>query len=212
MRSVPIIGVTGGIASGKTTVAKLIAGTRGVLIDCDSLGHRALACPDVREKLVAAFGREVLAPSGAVSRKRLSRIVFASDRGIARLNRIIKPRLKRIITEEVLKRRVRARFIVLDAVLLFRYKFRFKVDYVVVARASLETRLKRIMLRDGVSRVEALMRIERQRDLRDAWSRADARVSSDRPLVEVRSEVEAIRDRLLARYDGTGRNARCRKN
>ena len=211
MRRVPVIGVTGGIASGKTTVAKLIAGTRGVLVDCDSLGHRALEYRDVREKLVAAFGKGVLGPSGAVSRERLSRIVFASDRAIARLNRIMRPPLKKIITEEVLRRRARARYIVLDAVLLFQYKFSFKVDCVVVTRATRETRLERIMRRDGVSRAEALLRIERQGALHDAWARADVRIRTDRSLSKMRSEAAAIRDRFLARYDATGRNVRCTK-
>jgi dephospho-CoA kinase len=212
MKRVPIIGVTGPIASGKTTVARFIAGTRGVLIDCDSLGHRALEYRDVRDELVAAFGNEVLAPSGAISRKRLSRFVFASDRALARLNRIMRPPLKRIITEEVLRDRARALYIVLDAVLLFQYKFSFKVDCVVVTGASLETRLKRIMRRDGVSRAEALRRIERQRELHDAWTRADVRMSTDRSLSKTRSKAIAIRDRFLARYGATRRNVRCTKN
>jgi dephospho-CoA kinase len=212
MKRVPVIGVTGGIGSGKTTVARYLAGAHGALIDCDSLGHRALAVPEVRERLVAFFGRHILTRSGAVSRKRLSRIVFANGSALSRLNRIVRPSLRRIITGEVLGARARAPYIVLDAVLLFQYTFSFKVDYVVVTRASRETRLKRIMRRDGVSRAEALRRIERQGDLREAWVRADIRMNTDRPLSEVRREAASIRDRLLARGDARGRNLRCRRN
>jgi dephospho-CoA kinase len=212
MRRVPIIAVTGGIASGKTTVAKLVAGRRGAYIDCDALGHRVLAYREVRRRLVAAFGGEVLAPSGAISRRRLGRIVFSSDRNMARLNRIVKPSLTRLIAAEVRKRRERARYIVLDAVLLFQYTFSFKVDCVIVTRAPRRTRLARIMRRDRVPKAEALERIERQRAMRTAWQRADIRVSSDRPLSEMRGVAAAIRNRVLARCRGDGRSVACTKN
>ena len=204
---VPVIGVTGPIASGKTTVAKIIAGGEGALIDCDALGARALEAPEVRRKIVAAFGAGVLGAGGAVSRKKLARIVFASDRDLERLDRIVRAPLKRIITREVLKRRVRAPYIVLDAVLLFQYKFRFKVDYAVVTRASRAKRVARIMRRDGVSRAEALARIERQSDLESGWAKADVSIATDRKLARVRSEAERVRDRFLARPETTGRKA-----
>ncbi|MCX5753724.1 MAG: dephospho-CoA kinase [Candidatus Krumholzibacteria bacterium] len=209
---VPVIGVTGPIASGKTTVAKTIAAAGGVLIDCDALGKRALEAPEVRKGIVAAFGAGVLGSGGAVSRRRLARIVFASDRDLERLNRIVRTSLKRIITDEVLKRRVRAPYIVLDAVLLFQYKFRFKVDYAVVTRASRRMRLARIMRRDGVSRSEAAARIERQRKLESGWAMADASIATDGPLARVRSEAGRIRDRFLARPMTAERKARCRRS
>jgi dephospho-CoA kinase len=209
---VPVIGVTGPIASGKTTVAKIIAGGEGALIDCDALGARALEEPEVRRRIVAAFGAGVLASGGAVSRGKLARIVFASDLDLERLDRIVRASLKRIITAEVLKRRARAPYIVLDAVLLFQYKFRFKVDYVVATRASRAKRLARIVRRDGVSRNEALARIERQGKLESGWAKADVSIATDGSLARVRSEAGRVRDRFLARPDATGRKARCRKS
>lgn len=208
----PVIGITGPIASGKTTVARIVAAAGGALIDCDALGGRALEDPRVRSAIVAAFGRGVLGPRGAVSRRALGRIVFADDRALERLNRIVRGPLKRIITREVMERRARAPYIVLDAVLLFQYRFRFKVDYAVVTKASRATRLARIMRRDGVSRREALARIERQKGLESGWARADATIATDGSLERVRTEAARIRKRFLARPAPTGRNARCRKN
>ena len=202
---VPVIGITGPIASGKTTVARFIAGSRGALIDCDALGSRALETAEARAKLVAAFGAGVLDGAGAVSHAKLGRIVFSSDRALERLNRIVRARLKRIITDEVLKRRVRAEYIVLDAVLLFQYKFRFKVDYVVATRASLATRVKRTIARDGISRAEAVARIERQKNLEDGWARADVVLVTDGSIARVKSEAVRIRNRFLARSRGRGR-------
>jgi dephospho-CoA kinase len=209
---VPVIGVTGPIASGKTTVAKVIAAAGGALVDCDALGARVLESPEVQSSIVAAFGPGVLGAGGAVSRRKLARVVFESDRNLDRLNRIVRAPLKRIITAEVLKRRARASYIVLDAVLLFQYKFRFKVDYAVVTRASRAKRLARIMRRDGVSRSEALARIERQRKLESGWARADVSIATDGSLARVRSEAGRIRDRFLARPKTAERKARCRRS
>ena len=93
----------------------------------------------------------------------------------------------------------------LDAVLLFQYKFRFKVDYVVATRASRGKRIARIMRRDGVSRGEALARIERQRKLESEWAKADVSIATDRKLADVRAEAGRIRDRFLARADDDGK-------
>ena len=82
---VPVIGVTGPIASGKTTVARIIAAAGGALVDCDALGARALEAPEVRASIVDAFGAGVLGAGGSVSRAKLARIVFASDRDLERL-------------------------------------------------------------------------------------------------------------------------------
>jgi len=201
----PIIGVTGPIASGKTTVARIIAGRRGALIDCDALGARALEAADVRRKLVAAFGARILGPGGRVSRRALARIVFTDDRELSRLDRIVRRRLKKIITDEVLRRRAASPYIVLDAVLLFQYKFRFKVDFAVATRASLGRRIARIVRRDGITRGEALARIERQRGLRDGWAKADVVISTDAPLARVRREAAGIRERFLAESPGARR-------
>ena len=209
---VPVIGVTGSIASGKTTDARIIAARRGALIDCDALGARALEAPEVRASIVEAFGAGVLGAGGVVSRRKLARIVFASDRNLDRLNRIVRATLKRIITGEVLKRRARAPYIVLDAVLLFQYKFRFKVDCAVVTKAPRAKRIARIMRRDGVSRSEALARIERQRKLESGWAKADVSIETGGSLARVRSEAGRIRDRFLARPKAAGRKARCRKS
>ena len=209
---VPVIGVTGPIASGKSTVARFIAGDRGALIDCDALGARALETAEVRAKLVDEFGAGVLDRAGAVSRPKLGRIAFSSDRDLERLNRVVRARLKRIITDEVLKRRANAEYIVLDAVLLFQYKFRFKVDYVVATRASLAMRVKRTIARDRISRAEALARIERQKSLEAGWAKADVVLVTDGPIARVKSEAVRIRNRFLARSRGRRRESKCRRS
>lgn len=195
----PVIGVTGPIASGKTTVARAIAGRYGALIDCDALAHRALEDPAVLRRLAAAFGRGILTPSGRISRRRLREEAFASERSLERLNAVVRPRVRRII-EEAVEREMhrRSRYIVLDAVLLFRYIFKFKIDFAVAARAPAAQRLERIMKRDGVSRAEGMRIMRRQRGLEGDWKKADAAIDTGAPLAEVRREARRLRDEFLA--------------
>ena len=201
----PVIGVTGPIASGKTTVARAIAGRRGALIDCDELAHRALEDRHVRRRLAAAFGPGILMPSGRISRKRLRRAAFADERSLERLNGIVSPRVRAIIEEAVAREKRRAEYIVLDAVLLFRYKFKFEIDFAVAARAPEGQRLERIMKRDGVSRAEAKRIMERQRGLARDWKRADAVIDTGAPLPDVRREARRLREVILATACGARR-------
>lgn len=193
----PVVVVTGPIASGKTTVAEVLAGRGGTLLDCDSLAHRALADGNLKKRLVGEFGGGVLTPAGNVSRARLGRIVFSGDEKLAVLNRVIRPIVKKIISDEIRAQRGNARYIVLDAVLYFQYKFRFKVDLVVRTAASEGTRVRRMMKRDELSRAEALMRIERQNELEDDWRRADVTVGTDGPESAVIRVAAKIRDDFL---------------
>lgn len=194
----PIIVVTGGIATGKTTVARIIAGRGGHVIDCDAIGHEALEREEVKRSIERIFGDRVLTPAGRVSRVKLGRAVFSDGRMLDKLDGIIRPVLKEMIRDEVFTLRRTARYIVLDAVLFFQYKFRFKVDLVIRTLASREMRTKRLMARDGMTRKEALERIERQGRHEKGWSLADMSVRTDKPITRLNERVSRIRDRLLA--------------
>jgi len=198
----PVIVVTGPIASGKTTVAKTIAGKEGVLVDCDRIGHQVIDREEVKEKLIRFFGKNILDRNGKIVRKKLAEIAFSSPEMIEKLNRAVKPVLKREITSIVLSLKGKNRYIVLDAVLFFKYKFRFKVDLIVVTIASPEIRLKRLMRRDGVDELHARKRIEIQSGLEDDWSKADYVIDTSKPIKKVMAEAERIREQFLARFSG----------
>jgi dephospho-CoA kinase len=89
-----IVGVLGGIGSGKSTVARLLAADGGVRIDADREAHAVLALPEVRAELARLFGPEVLGPDGAVDRKALARRVFASEEDRKRLEALTHPRIR----------------------------------------------------------------------------------------------------------------------
>jgi len=193
----PIIVVTGGIATGKTTVAVMCAERGGTLIDCDAMGHAALDSDEVRRGIVDRFGPAVLTRAGRVSRAKLGRAVFSDGRMLETLNAVIRPVLERMIQGEVSARRKDSEYIVLDAVLFFQYTFRFKADLVIRTVAPRETRIARLEKRDGMTRLEALKRIERQRYLEEGWRTADVAVRTDVPMPILRKRVSRIRDRFL---------------
>jgi dephospho-CoA kinase len=143
--------------------------------------------------------------AGRGSRPRRRAAARARERAPPRLNAIIRPRVRAIIEDAVRRGKARADYIVLDAVLLFRYRFRFKIDFAVAVRAPAGKRLERIVKRDGVSRAEARRIMERQRGLERDWKRADAVIDTGAPLADVRREARRLREVILATGCGARR-------
>jgi dephospho-CoA kinase len=193
----PIIVVTGAIGSGKSTVAIILASAGGTVVDCDALARRALDAEEVHRRLTALFGTGILTRTGRLSRTRLGRIVFADERNLHALNRIVRPFVKKLITDEVKRLRTQALYIVLDAVLFFQYKFRFKVDLVVATKAPEDLRRRRLVTGRGISYEDAAMRIDRQRRMHHDWLRADIILRTDIPRAAMRRAARAVRDSFL---------------
>ena len=204
---VPLIVVTGPIASGKSSVAKVMAEGGGAYVDADALAHAALEDPGFIEKLGEEFGPEVMAGEGKVSRLRLAGVVFSDKKKLDMLNRLIRPYVKKLARERLMELAKTSKYIVLDAVLFLQYKFRLKADLVVLTDAPEEVRIRRMMRRNGFDRKEAELRIERQRNLFEDWEKAGVRLDTDIPLAEVRKEAARIRDEFLEEY---GRSRRKR--
>ena len=196
----PVIVVTGEIASGKTTVASVLAARGGALVDCDELARRALALGEVKRRLVRSFGTGILTGAGNISKARLSSVVFSDDERMAVLNGIVRPHVTRIITAEVMRLREEFPYIVLDAVLFFHYTFRFKVDLIVATEAARSVRIGRLVRRDGLTRDEAIRRMERQRYLEKHWRNADRTIRTEGARRAVMRAAEKIRDVFLARH------------
>ena len=204
---VPLIVVTGPIASGKSTVARVMAEEGGVYVDADMLAHAALEEPGFIEKLGEEFGPEVMGDNGKVSRLRLAGAVFADQKKLDRLNVIIRPYVKKLAREKLKELAETSKYIVLDAVLFLQYKFRLKADLVILTDAPEEVRIRRMMRRNGFDRKEAEQRIERQKDLFSDWEKAGVRLDTDMPLAGVRKEAARIRDEFLEEYRGSRRKS-----
>lgn len=199
MMKAPLIVVTGPIASGKSTVARVIAGRGGYLADADRIAHEILGEKEIAKKLFAAFGSAIFTPSGKVSRKKLGAIVFADPDSLDLLNRLIRPSLKKKISELIREKRQTEKYIVLDAVLYFQYKFRFRADLVVMTRAAEKIRIKRLEKRNNLSYEQALMRIKRQKGLARGWTKSDIVIDTSGSIRESDSAAAKVRDEFLQR-------------
>jgi len=200
-----VIGITGGIGSGKSTVSQFLADLGAVIIDADKVGHEAFK-PDteVWREVVAAFGRQVLTPEGVIDRGKLGKIVFGSSESLARLNRIMHPRMYDMVKARLEEyRRQGVDVVVLEATLLLEAGWTPLVDEVWVTIAREATVLKRLQERGGLSEPESLARIRSQISNEERVKHADVIVNNDYDLTDLKVRVSELWQSLHT--GGTGR-------
>jgi dephospho-CoA kinase len=171
-----IVGLTGGIASGKSLVAKVLKDLGAHLIDADKIVHDLLEPgQQAREEVLAYFGAGIERPNGAIDRRKLGELVFGDPGKRAWLNSCLHPKVFKIYTEQV--RHLRARqpdaVVVFDAALLIETGYHKKMDKVIVVYADEEQQLKRLMERDCLTHDQAVARIRSQMPLGEKRSHAD---------------------------------------
>ena len=206
-----MLGVLGGIASGKSRVAALLAGPDGVVIDADRLAHEALALPEVREQVVARFGAQVLDPSGAVDRAALGRAAFASPELRRELEGWIHPRVRRGIASRLARARADGvPRVVLDIPLLLENDARHGLvaacDLLVFVEAPDELREERARASRGWPAGEVARREAAQLPLPEKRARADHVIVNDDDLAALEAAVADLLDRLEATRAGSRRS------
>lgn len=165
-----VIGITGGTGGGKTTALDVLAGLGAKIIDCDEVYHDLLKnSADMRRELIAEFG-DILSESGEIDRKKLGGRVFKSPDKLEKLNAIthkyVGEAVKKALKEEAAANDYAA---AIDAIALIESGLSEECDSVVGVIAPEETRVKRLMAREGISREYALMRIKAQKS--EEWFR-----------------------------------------
>ncbi|SES75947.1 dephospho-CoA kinase [Anaerobranca gottschalkii] len=159
------IGLTGGIASGKSTISKILKRLGAAIIDAD-LEAKATLKPETKcwELLVKEFGREILKPDNTIDRKKLGNLVFGKAEKLQKLNQIVHPFVKERIKNKMveIERKGKYKAIVLDAPLLIETGFHNLVDEVWVVDVDRETQIQRVMKRDNLNREQAIARINSQ--------------------------------------------------
>lgn len=198
----PVVGLTGGIAAGKSSVSQYLVGKSAYLIDADSVGHRLIA-PDGAgyDAVIEAFGQEIVAAGGAIDRRKLGDIVFSDPAQLQRLNDISHPGMARAMAGEIA--RVRASdspppAILLDAALLYEAKWDGLCDRVWAVTSTRETAIERLMARNQLSREQALSRLDAQMDPAQKASRADTVIANDGSLEALYRKVDPLWEALLA--------------
>jgi len=197
----PVIGLVGGVGSGKSTVAKLFAECGAVVIDSDRLGHEVLQRPEVCAQLQAWWGSEILTESGGPNRQAIARIVFNDPRELARLEALLHPliddRRKEILAEKEHDRGVRA--IILDAPKLLEAGLKGACDAVVFVDSPRTERLRRVAKSRGWSEEELDRRENLQFSLDRKRSMSDDVIDNHSDIEALRHEVEQVFSAILKR-------------
>jgi dephospho-CoA kinase len=192
------LGLTGGIASGKSAVAAMLREMGFAVLDADSLAHKLIepGQPAYGEVL-QEFGQAVIAPDGRVDRAKLSGVVFADRAKLDRLNAIVHPRVATVVFhqfEEWERGGTRdAAFV--EAALLIESGIHKKLDGLVVAWCEPQQQLERLLAR-GLSEAEALRRIAAQLPVEEKLRLATEKIDCSGSLVETRRQVQALATKL----------------
>lgn len=170
-----IIGLTGGIATGKSTVSKMIKELEIPVIDADIIAREVVEIGETAyAKIVDYFGRGILNETGSLDRKKLGEIVFNNDEKRLVLNKIVHPAVRNRINEKIeQQKKTGNKTIVLDIPLLFESKLTYLVDKIIVVFVDQEIQKQRLKLRDQFSEEEALARIASQMPLKEKLALAD---------------------------------------
>ncbi len=171
-----IVGLTGGIASGKSLVARVFKDLGAHVVDADRIVHELLepeqqACREVLDH----FGKDILLPNGGIDRRKLGEIIFNDPEKRAWLNSCLHPKVFDVYTSQVrhLQSRQPDTIVILDAALLIETGYHRKMDRIVVVYAEREQQIKRLSLRDKFTREQALVRITSQMPLDEKRAYAD---------------------------------------
>jgi len=188
-------GLTGGIASGKSTVARVLEELGAQVIDADRVGHELLRrSSPVFPQIVAHFGREILGPDGEIDRGRLGTKVFSDPEKLRELNALVHPCL--IARLDELAARLRAghpgAVIVVDAAVIYEAGVADRFARILVAWCSPEQQIERLMAKTGLSREDALRRVASQIPSEEKRRRADYVIDCSGSLEETRAQAAAI--------------------
>ncbi len=193
-----VIGLTGGIGSGKSTVSQFLAELGAVTLDADKAGHEAFK-PNTEawHEVVATFGRQILTPSGEVDRKKLGEIVFNDAESLSRLNQIMHPRMYDMMKTQIEEyRRQGVDVVVLEAALLIEADWISLVDEVWITVASEATVLERLKEQRGLVAEQTLARIRFQLSVEERVKHADVVINNDGDLDAVKAKVKEQWERL----------------
>jgi len=190
-----LVGLTGGVACGKSSVARLFQDCGAILIDADVLARTVVERGKPALKDIArVFGKKTLLPDGTLNRPALAKIVFGSPAKLKKLNAIVHPRVAREqarMTREIANQEPRA-VVIYDAPVLIEAGAHERMDKIVVVAADEQTQIKRLHNRSHLSKTEALRRIKSQMPLAKKTAMADYVIDGTLSFEQTKHEVQRI--------------------
>ncbi len=200
-----VVGLTGSIGTGKSTVATMLAARGAWVVDADRIGH-ALQEPGAacHRQIVEAFGPEILDTGGRIDRRRLGARVFADPEARRRLEAIMHPALWEACRREVRRAEAAgAPFCVVDAALILEAGQREHFDVIVVVAAPEEVQIERLAAERGLSEAEVRQRLQSQWSPAAKAAHADVVIDNGGDLAATEAQVERLVELLRARAKNT---------
>jgi dephospho-CoA kinase len=200
-----VIGLTGGIGSGKSTVSGMLAQLGAVILNADEVGHETLKPgTEAWQEITSAFGQEIVKDSGEIDRGKLGEIVFSNPKALARLNSIMHPRMYQAMKRRIEEwQRQGAEVIVLEAAILVEANWTPLVDEVWVTTAPEATVVRRLRDSKGLTETQVLARIRSQLPHQERAKHADIIIENACELEGVKARVKDLWRALHARQQAS---------
>jgi phosphopantetheine adenylyltransferase/dephospho-CoA kinase len=196
-----VIGLTGGIGTGKSEVARILAELGAEVIHADQVGHEAYR-PDSEtwREVVSAFGSGILQPSGEIDRRKLGAIVFSDPSQLDKLNNIMHPRMARMVSEMIERLRCDGvSVVVVEAAVLLEAGWDSLVDEVWVTDSPAAVVVRRVQARNGLCEGEIRKRIESQMPAAERLSRATVVIDNSGDMETLKYSVKSLWEHRVAR-------------
>jgi dephospho-CoA kinase len=194
-----VIGLTGGISSGKSTVSTMIR-KRGIrVIDADIISREVVEVgKPAYHQIVELFGEDILHDNDTINREKLGALIFGDEKKRNQLNRIVHPAVREEIFEQTKEEKEQnAKAVVLDIPLLFESKLTHLVDKTILVYVDEKTQLERLMKRNGFSKDEAMMRIRSQLPLKEKIILSDELINNNGSIEETEIQLHEILSKLM---------------
>lgn len=189
-----VIGLTGNIGTGKSTVRTILEELGATTIDADKLGHELLSeSKTIYDTLIKEFGPDILDDDKKIDRKKLSYIAFSSKDAQSRLNRIMHAAIDAEVRRRIARYRKRGdKVVILEAALLIEAKMNPPTDRIWITVAPRDMILRRLKSRQGISEEEILARLEKQMPSEEKIKYADVVIDTNCSMEELREKVTAL--------------------
>lgn len=201
-----IIGLTGGIVSGKSTVARMFKDLGAKIVDADKLGHKVILPQETAwKRIIKIFGKDILQKDQTINREKLGKIVFANQNLLKKLNKITHPEIIKLIKKEISltkdNSKEEKKILIIDAALIYETKIDRLMDKIIVVYLDEEEQLKRLIKRNNLSKKEALQKIKSQIPLKEKIEIADYVIDNSNSLDKTREQVKKIWENLISRKE-----------
>ena len=189
-----VIGLTGGIGTGKSEAARILQELGAVVINADQVGHQAYTPhSEIWQEVVKVFGEDILQPNGQIDRKKLGGIVFSDPEEIARLNRIMHPRMAKAVAERIKELEEQGvTVVVVEAAILFEAEWDSLVDEVWSTDSLEEVVVERLRARNGLSEEEVRKRIGAQMSAKERRRRSDVVIDNSGDVDDLESTIQSL--------------------